>query len=256
MIAHGITRALQLWGLISGAMSSHFHLFQYSTGWAAVPSMTLLARSPPNPPVNLLKSFIANNMYHNNWLYCTYTYILLPVKDYRSGHKRWEFPNWLYFALYRFFVHSTPTSASQDLAGGQWTVFLTYLLFFPPDMSGLTSVTLVQSIWWSYCFLSFKTNDRTKNKQTRLSWLCVLLGFDTNQKQGNKLKWHPTHWLGFDGDISVLPLYVIGSALFCQVHSIHCKCLSQGKAYNRISTEINRCWHIDSIHIFLTVRTF
>lgn len=34
-----------------------------------------------------------------------------------------------------------------------------------------------------------------------MSRLCVLLGFDTNQKQGNEPKAHPTHCLGFSGDI-------------------------------------------------------
>lgn len=90
---------MELPKLISGVTSSRFLLFQHSAGWAAVPSMTLLALSPPNPPVNLPKSFTTNNVQHNNWLYCTYTHILLPVKDYRSGHKRWESPHWLFFFL-------------------------------------------------------------------------------------------------------------------------------------------------------------
>lgn len=119
-------------------------------------------------------------------------------------------------------------------------IFNLFFWFFSSDMSVLTSKTVVQSIWPSHCFLSFKTNYRTK-KQTSLSQLCVLLGFDTDQKQGNKPQTHPTHWLGFNGNICVFISYVIAFALFCQVHSIHCKCLSHCKAYNRINIEINRC---------------
>lgn len=124
---------MELPKLISGVTSSRFLLFQHSAGWAAVPSMTLLALSPPNPPVNLPKSFITNNVQHNNWLYCTYTYILLPVKDYRSGHKRWESPHWLFFSFV-YVLCSQHTDISLTRLSRRWVdcIFNLFAFFFSP----------------------------------------------------------------------------------------------------------------------------